>query len=98
MANKMDSYSRDRLGLRQKNEFLAIMDSLFPDQDLLNENGKYRKRADLAFELMVKQGWTISEFQKTLSEFSLKWTTFSWMPANLFELKKRLFPENEMII
>jgi hypothetical protein len=98
MEQQTQPNTRGPLGLQQKDEFLSIMDSLFPDQELLNPNGKYRKRADLAFELMVKKGWRIREFQKTMSEFALKWTYFSWMPANLFEFKERYFPEDKMVM
>jgi hypothetical protein len=98
MESQMDNKSKDPIGSRQKHEFLAIMDSLFPDQDLLNENSKYRKKADLAFELMLKLEWSVNEFQNTMSEFSLKWIYYSWMPAHLIELKNKLFPNNEMII
>lgn len=86
------------LGSREKHELLVILDSLFPDQDLLNENSKHRKKVDLTFNLMQRQKWTTEEFEKTLLEFSLRWSYTSWMPANLFELKKRLFSDNEIVI
>ena len=98
MEQQTDIKSKDLLGLQQKNELLAILDSLFPDQRLLDENSLYRKKADFTFELMQKQKWTIVEFEKTLLEFSYKWSYNSWMPANVLEFKKKLFADNEMVI
>ncbi len=98
MEQQLDSKSKDQLGLQQKNELLAILDSLFPEQRLLDENSLYRKKADFAFELMQKQKWTIEEFERTLLEFSYKWSYNSWMPANILEFKRKLFSDNEMVI
>ena len=98
MERQTDNKSKDLLGLQQKNELLAILDSLFPDQRLLDENSLYRKKADFTFELMQKQKWTIVEFEKTLLEFSYKWSYNSWMPANVLEFKKKLFADNDMVI
>ncbi|MBE2187823.1 MAG: hypothetical protein IAE98_00010 [Candidatus Kapabacteria bacterium] len=77
---------------------MAIMDSLFPDQDLLNVSSKFRKKADFTFELMQKQNWNQEEFEKTMLEFSMKWVYNSWMPANVLEFKKKLFADNDMVI
>lgn len=98
MKQLTDNKSKDLLGLQQKNELLVILDSLFPDQRLLDKNSLYRKKADFTFELMQKQNWTVEEFEKTLLEFSLKWAYNTWMPANILELKKKLFADNEMVI
>lgn len=98
MGQQTDNKSKDQLGLRQKNELLAILDSLFPEQRLLDENSIHRKKADFTFELMQKQTWTVEEFEKALLEFSLKWVYNSWMPANILDFKKKLFSDNEMVI
>jgi hypothetical protein len=98
MEQQTDIKSKDLLELQQKNELLAILDSLFPEQGLLDENSIYRKKADFTFELMQKQKWTVVEFEKTLLEFSLKWGYNTWMPANILEFKKKLFADNDMVI
>ena len=98
MEQQTDIKSKDLLGLQQKNELLAILDSLFPDQRLLDEKSLYRKKADFVYELMQKQKWTIEEFEKTLLEFSMKWVYNTWMPANILEFKRKLFLDNEMVI
>ncbi|MBX3043135.1 MAG: hypothetical protein KIT33_07895 [Candidatus Kapabacteria bacterium] len=98
MAQVRDNKSKDQIGSKQKSEFLAIMDSLFPDQDLLNVSSKFRKKADFTFELMQKQNWNQEEFEKTMLEFSMKWVYNSWMPANVLEFKKKLFADNDMVI
>jgi hypothetical protein len=90
--------SKDRLGLQQKNELLAIMDSLFPDQDLLNDGSRFRKKVDFTFELMQKQEWSKQEFEKTLLEFSMNWPYNTWMPANILEFKNKLFSHENMVL
>lgn len=98
MAQVHNNKSKNRLGLKEKNEFLVIMDSLFPDQRLLDKNSLYRKKADFTFELMQKQNWTVEEFKKVMLEFSLRWAYNFWMPANILEFKRKLFFDNDMII
>ena len=93
-----DSQSKDRLGLQQKNELLAILDSLFPEQRLLDEKSPGRKKVDFTFELMQKQNWSVTEFEKSMLEFSMKWSYTTWMPANILEFKRKLFSDNEMVI
>ena len=90
--------SKDRLGLQQKNELLAIMDSLFPDQDLLNDGSRFRKKVDFTFELMQKQEWSKQEFEKTLLEFSMNWPYNTWMPANILAFKNKLFSHENMVL
>ena len=92
------SKSSDQLGLQQKNELLAILDSLFPEQRLLDEKSPGRKKADFTFELMQKQNWSVNEFEKSMLEFSMKWSYTTWMPANILEFKRKLFSDNEMVI
>jgi len=74
------------------------MDSLFPEQDLLNPNSRFRKKIDFTFELMERQNWSKEEFEKTMLEFSIKWGYNFWMPANIFEFKNQLFSDNKMVI
>lgn len=98
MKKTLCKQSKDLLGSDRKSEFFALMDSLFPDQDLLNEKSKFRKKAEFTFELMQKLKWTQEEFEKTMFEFSTKWSYNSWMPANILDMKKKLFSENDMVI
>ena len=98
MEQQTTNNTNGQLGLQAKNEFLAILDSLFPEQDLFNENSKFRKKADFTFELIQQQNWTAEEFKKTLMTFSEKWGYSNWMPANILDFKKRLFFENEMVM
>lgn len=86
------------LGSQKQGDFLNIMDSLFPDQDLLNESSAFRKKADFTFKLMINQKWTCEEFEKTMLEFSRKWHYNNWMPANLLDFRKKLFSDNEMVM
>ena len=92
------SQENSLIGSQELDELFGILNSLFPEQDLLNPNSKYIKKVALTFKLMQGKQWTKEEFQGTLQEFSEKWDYPNWMPANLFDIKKRLYPDTEMVM
>jgi hypothetical protein len=93
-----NSKDNSQIGSTEFNEFVKILDSLFPDQDLSNPESKYAKKVMLTYRLIKAENWSKAEFYKTMQEFSRKWTYTTWMPANILDFKQRYFPDDKMVM
>jgi hypothetical protein len=78
--------TKDLIGHVEKEQFLKIMDALFPEQDLLNEKSMYRKKADATFAIMVRNKWKVKEFRGTMLKFESTHSFTNWMPANIISI------------
>lgn len=91
MEQAQASNTKCLIGFKEKEEFLNMMASLFPDQDLLDEKSKFRKKADLTFQIMQMDKWKVTEFQGTMKEFARTYCYTNWMPANIISIWKDLY-------
>lgn len=77
--------------------FLAMLDNMFPD-DYSNEKSKGYKKAEYAFAMFRKDGWTPEELEYVRKKFSREWQYQVWMPANLYEIWKAEFESSRRMV
>lgn len=76
--------SKNLLSIEHFEEFLSILDTVFPE-DYSKTEGKAYKKAKYTFNIFIKNGWKLEQFQHTMKDFVEKWHKAFWMPADFLE-------------